>query len=177
MQIYWIRHTSVAVAPGTCYGQSDVPTAATFEEEAAHTRQQLEGICFDAVYTSPLCRAARLASFCGYPEAIRDDRLKEMNMGDWEMRRYEEIDDPALALWYDDYLHLPATGGESFPMLYHRVSSFIDDLLRHPFERVAVFAHGGVIVSAGIYFGLYDEAHAFERQLPYGGVLKIDFLK
>ncbi len=174
MEIYLIRHTRVGVPPGTCYGQSDVPTADTFEEEAAEVKRRLEGIVFDRTYTSPLSRAAKLAAYCGFPDAIRDDRLKEMNMGAWEMQRYDEIRDPALTAWYDDYMHLPATGGESFPILYQRVASFLEELQTQSFERVAIFAHGGVLVSAGIYFGLFSEEQAFEHQPAYGGMMKIE---
>ena len=120
MDVILARHTSVGVPKGTCYGFSDVPVADTFEAEAAETKRRLEGLTFDAVYSSPLTRARKLASFCGWPEPYVDDRLKEMNMGEWEMRKFDEIDDPNLQLWYDDYMHLAATGGESFPELYHR---------------------------------------------------------
>ena len=174
MQIYLIRHTSVAVAPGTCYGQTDVDTAETFEEEAAVTKSRIDGITFDKVFTSPLSRAAKLAAYCGYHDAIRDDRLKEMNMGEWEMRRYDEIDDPHLQAWYEDFLHLPTTGGEGFPDLYRRVASFLDELRQQPYERVAVFAHGGVLICAGIYGGLFTAAEAYDHQTGYGGMEVIE---
>ena len=35
MVVYLIRHTSVDVPQGVCYGQTDVPLNPTFEEEAA----------------------------------------------------------------------------------------------------------------------------------------------
>ena len=41
MIVTLIRHTSVAVAPGICYGQSDVDVAASFADEAAAVRQRL----------------------------------------------------------------------------------------------------------------------------------------
>lgn len=174
MEVIMIRHTRVAVPPGTCYGQSDVPLADTFGQEAAQTRAALA--CFepfDAVYSSPLSRALRLAAYCGYPEARCDDRLMEMSMGQWEMRRYDEIDDPALQQWYGDYLHLPTRGGESFPQLYARVADFLDELRRQPYRKVAVFAHGGPLVCAGIYAGLFSEEDSFAHQVPYGGIQQI----
>lgn len=164
----------MAVAHGTCYGQTDVDTAETFEEEAVVTKSRIDGITFDKVFTSPLSRAAKLAAFCGYPDAIRDDRLKEMNMGEWEMRRYEEIDDPHLQAWYQDFLHLPTTGGEGFPQLYQRVVSFLDELRKQPYERVAVFAHGGVLICAGIYGGLFTAEEAYDHLTGYGGMEVIE---
>jgi len=41
MEVVLIRHTSVDVPKGTCYGWSDVPVAETFEHEAAETKAQL----------------------------------------------------------------------------------------------------------------------------------------
>ena len=174
MRVTLIRHTSVAVPKGTCYGWSDVAVTDTFEEEAEATRQRLADCHFDHVYTSPLLRAQRLAAWCGHADATPDDRLKEMNMGEWEMQRWDEIRDEALQRWFDDYMHLPATGGESFPMLYARVADFFDELRQKPFSHVAVFAHGGVIVAAGIYAGLWTETDAFSHQPPYGGVVEME---
>lgn len=44
MNIYLIRHTSVDVPKGLCYGQSDVPLRPTFEAEAAVTKAKIESI-------------------------------------------------------------------------------------------------------------------------------------
>lgn len=174
MKVYLIRHTSVDVAPGTCYGQTDVPLKASFEEEAAVCKSRIEGLVFDKVYTSPLSRCTRLAAFCGYPGAERDDRLKEINCGKWEMKRYDDISDPRLREWYDDYLHIPATGGESFMDLLHRVSSFLEELKQHPYEQVLIFAHGGVLISAQVYAGVIKPEQGFDAISPYGGMVVID---
>lgn len=174
MKVTLIRHTSVNVEKGTCYGWSDVPVAATFEQEAAVTKAALEGKTFDIVYTSPLSRARLLAAFCGFPYAVTDDRLKEMNMGDWEMRKYDNINDPNLQAWYDDYIHLAATNGESFTMLYHRVKAFLDELKASSRSSAAIFAHGGVLLCAGLYAGLYTTERLFDNLTPYGGILEIN---
>jgi len=173
MKVTMIRHTSVAVPKGTCYGWSDIDVADTFEQEAEATRQRIAHCHFDQAFTSPLRRARLLAAWCGHADATPDDRLKEMNMGEWEMQRWDDIRDEALQRWYDDYMHLPATGGESFPMLYARVADFLDELRRQPWHHVAVFAHGGVAVAAGIHAGLWSADNAFAHQPPYGGVVEL----
>ena len=91
MEVTFIRHTSVDIPPGVCYGQSDVPLRDSFEQEAAITSENLktyrrQGRDFDHVYTSPLSRCVRLATYCGYPDAERDKRIMEINFGDWECR-------------------------------------------------------------------------------------------
>ena len=175
MKVILIRHTRVDVPRGTCYGWSDVPVADTFEQEAAVTKANLDRFKpFDAVYSSPLTRATKLASYCGYPTPTLDDRLKEMNMGDWEMKRYNDIRDPNLQCWYNDYMHLAATNGESFPLLYARIAAFLDELRRQPYHRVAIFAHGGVLICAGIYARLFPEEGCFQHLVDFGGIEEIE---
>ena len=74
MEVILIRHTSVDVPKGVCYGQTDVPLRDSFEEEASITAQQLQNDVFDAVFTSPLSRCTRLADHCGYPDGLRSRR-------------------------------------------------------------------------------------------------------
>ncbi len=175
MQVVLIRHTSVAVPRGTCYGQTDVPVSDTFEQEAEQTLRNLQPFMpLDAVYSSPLTRARKLAAYCGYPTPTVDARLMEMNMGQWEMQLYDEIQDPHLQAWYHDYMHLPTTGGEAFPDLRARVASFLDQLRQQEHERVAIFAHGGVLVAAGLYAGLYTEENAWNHLVPFGGLITIE---
>ena len=175
MEIVLIRHTSVDVVRGTCYGQTDVDVAESFDDEALEVRHKLgKWDSFDIAYSSPLSRAVKLARSVGFDSVELDDRLKEMNMGEWEMKCYDEIDDPHLQDWYADYLHERATGGESFQDLKQRVYDFLDELKAKPFERVAVFAHAGVLVCAGLYAQLFDEDDCFSHQVPYGGIEVIE---
>ena len=93
MEVILIRHTSVDVPKGTCYGQSDVPVATTFAEEAEVTRQKLEQYQpFDAVYASPLTRARLLAAYCGYPRP----RLEPAN---WQPIAAIQILRPTSGCW------------------------------------------------------------------------------
>lgn len=169
-----LRHTSVDVPPGVCYGHTDVPLRDSFPEEAARTAASLAGERFDAVYTSPLSRATRLADYCGYPDAVRDDRLKELNFGRWEMQRFDDITDPRLSEWYADYENVRATDGESFADQYARVAAFLDELRSLPHRRVAIFAHGGVLLCAQIYAGVLPKEKAFSSLTPYGGKVVLE---
>ena len=89
----------------------------------------------DSVYTSPLTRCVRLATYCGYPDAERDKRIMEINFGDWEMNPFEQNEDPRLQEWYADYINVAATGRESFAIQYRRVSQFLDELKKKPYTR------------------------------------------
>ncbi len=132
MTEFWIvRHTAVAVAAGTCYGRSDVPLRESFAEEAAAVLRRLQGERFDQVWSSPLGRCTRLAAFCGYADARRDDRLRELDFGAWEMQRFDAIRDPQLRRWYDDWIHERPTGGESFADQCRRVGEFLEEVARN----------------------------------------------
>ncbi len=171
MRVYLIRHTSVAVAKGICYGQTDVPLNASFEDEARIVKERLEGIQPAAVFSSPLSRCARLASFCGFNNVILDERLKELNFGDWEEERWDDID---MSVWADDWINPPAPDGESFAGMYERVASFFDELKGETYDTVFVFTHGGVICCARIYFGQTDFNNAFDWMPQYGEVVEFN---
>ena len=174
MELILVRHTTPDVPKGTCYGFSDVDVTSDFIAEAEETLSNLKKyLPVDKAFTSPLKRAWKLADFCGFADAEIDERLKEMNMGEWEMKLYDEIKDPAIQDWYKDYLNLPATGGEGFPNLYRRVSEFLDQLKQKPYKKVAIFAHGGPIVCAAVYAGICTPENGFSIAPKYGGILSL----
>ena len=97
----------------------------------------------------------------------------EINFGDWEMKKFDEITDPRLKEWYADYMNVRATNGESFTMQYQRVANFLDELKEKDYEQVAVFAHGGVLICAQLYAGIIKPEEAFSALTPYGGIVRL----
>lgn len=178
MKVYIVRHTSV-VPDGniTCYGNTDVDTRPTFEQEAEQTRRRLEGIpAVDAVFTSPLSRASKLAAFVGYPDAIRDDRLKEMNFGQWELRPWEELmHGQSYEEFFAYYIDHPTPGGESLMMQYNRVKEFIEEKRAEGYKAILVFCHGGVINCARALSGLCNIREAFAYLPDFGSVTELEF--
>lgn len=172
MSVYLIRHTSVAVPEGICYGQTDVPLNTSFEEEARTVKEKLEGIRPDAVFSSPLSRCVKLAGFCGFDNALPDERLKELDFGDWEGKKWAETD---MSVWAEDWINTPAPHGESFLKMYERVASFFDKLKEETCNTAFVFTHGGVIRCACIYFGQANLHNAFAWKPQYGEVVKFDW--
>lgn len=174
MELVLIRHTSVNVEPGICYGQSDVPVRGSFPQEAAAVKEKLAGMDFDAVYSSPLSRCVKLARYCGYDNPILDARLMEMDFGEWEMKHYDDITDPRLKLWFDDYINVQATGGESSMQQRARFIGFIDNIRKQPHSRIAIFTHGGIIIHALAAFTGLSYSQAFRHQPGYGAIVRIE---
>lgn len=180
MQLICVRHTAVAVPKGVCYGRTDVPLAADFKQEAEAIAQRLRTYAFgtsDAIYTSPLSRCTRLADFCGFPWAIRDSRLLEMDFGSWEMQPWQTIDDPVLKAWFEDWIHRPTAAGDSFVAMLSRVGTFVDELQGRACSRALLFTHGGVIACLNVLSGVYGPQEAFRSLPPCGSVVEIEMDK
>ena len=173
-KIYMIRHTSVNVPRGTCYGQTDVEVNATFEQEAAVSKAGIEGLHFDKVFSSPLHRCVKLATFCGYPDAERRDEIKEINFGQWEMRKYDDIHDAFIEAWYRDYVNTRAPGGESFKDQFERVALFLDEMRGSKYSDVLVFTHGGVMACSLLYCGKVEIKDVFSHVPDYGKMITFE---
>ncbi|MDZ7936494.1 MAG: histidine phosphatase family protein [Emticicia sp.] len=123
MEIYLIRHTEVIGSKTICYGQSNPPLAATFVEEAALLKAKLP-TDFDAVYSSPLQRCRDLATALQFENVHFVDELKEINFGDWENRKWNDLNQEELNDWMSDFVHIKPPNGENLIELNLRVSSF-----------------------------------------------------
>lgn len=179
MQLTLIRHTRVDVPTGICYGQTDVPLASTFPDEADLVKQQLKPFHFDVVFTSPLTRAVRLAEYCGFSHAVKDERLLELNFGDWEMQSYDQLyqTDQRFKYWCDHYWDTPTPHGESLAIQAQRFLSFKNSLALLPIasdqSHFAAFCHGGILAIALAQQTEIPLQQALSQVPPYGSVITI----
>ena len=140
MQVFLIRHPRPLVEPGVCYGRLDVdcadpqPVAARLHLPAATT-----------ILSSPLRRARRLAEALD-PCFRFDERLSEIDFGDWEGRRWDDIDRAAIDDWAADVLNYTPPRGESVADLQRRVVDLAGELAANRAgASVALITHAGVI--------------------------------
>lgn len=178
MTIDWIRHTSLSIDPILCYGQTDVPVSKNFEREAEQVKQKLDalGHRYDASFTSPLSRATLLADYCGYGDAIRDDRLMEFNFGSWEMRPWYDISDLALGnedLWFATWHQLEIPDGETLQNMILRVEEFISSCKEKGYSHIICFCHGGVINTAQYITGQIGYDDIFKLTPKHGEIISI----
>lgn len=152
MQLFLIRHPLPKVAPGICYGRSDLTLAGDVAAAAARIRPQIPiGL---PIYSSPLRRCRELAAAL-HPAPRHDDRLREMDFGDWEMQPWAGIQRAALDGWAADPLGYAPPGGESVGELRRRVCEFVAGLGESGIAQAALVTHAGVIkVLAGLEGGL-----------------------
>ncbi|HNI81500.1 MAG TPA: histidine phosphatase family protein [Rhodocyclaceae bacterium] len=170
MELHLIRHPRPDVAPGVCYGQTDVGLAESAAAVAARLRPLLPAGC--ALIASPLRRARLLADALGTPQL--DPRLMEIHFGDWEGQRYADLGS-ALDAWAAAPLDFAPPGGETPRQMAARVLDFLHDLqATPPAAAVAIVAHGGPLrVIAGHLLGLPD-THWLGLDFACGEATRID---
>ena len=84
-QLVLVRHGETEwTEKGLLHGRLDIPLSAAGILHAKHTADHLQGETIEAIYTSPLSRAAQTASIIGEPHGLKPkalDGLREMDFG------------------------------------------------------------------------------------------------
>jgi alpha-ribazole phosphatase len=173
MRLIVIRHTKVAVEPGVCYGQSDVPLSESYNQEKKWVAAQLKESSVEAVYASPLSRCRQLA-YDLFPKntIVCDSRLKELDFGSWELNTWEEIyASEEGKTWMANFQTLPTQNGESYPDMRKRIESFLSELSSNGHQTVAIVTHAGVIRIMKSIVEKHPISELFETFKPeYGSI-------
>jgi alpha-ribazole phosphatase len=173
MEIHLIRHTTPIIDKNVCYGQSDVLLKDTFQEEAERVLEKLPRNA-DVIYTSPFIRCIKLAERIAQAFSLpikKDDRLKEMNFGAWEMKRWDDIDKEALMKWMNDYQNERCPQGESYFDLVIRLKEFFNEIKHNQYQSVIVVTHAGVIKSSNVILGQRSLKDAMSTKVEFGSIL------
>ncbi len=173
MEIYLIRHTTPAVAAGTCYGQADLDVTQSFEQEASIIQQHLPQN-IHRVYTSPLQRCRKLAAhlFPAHDLQLHDD-LKEISCGEWELKLWNDIPQETLMPWMNDFVNVRIPGGESYTDLYERTTKRFSTIAENELPA-AIVSHGGVVRSILSHLTQTPLLESFNVfKLHYGCVVKL----
>lgn len=176
MKLTLVRHTSLQIAPGICYGQTDIDVGASFWDEANQLKAKLAGIQFDAVYASPLQRCTKLAVALDYGKAIEDARLMELNFGDWETCAWEDIPRDIFDGWAYDYANLAPPQGETFSQLQQRAIHILEELkLENTGKHILIVTHGGLIRALLAHVLNMELKGLFRFNIDYTSVTELDF--
>ncbi len=172
-EIYLIRHTTPAVEKGTCYGQADLDVTESFFDEAALIKQYLPAH-IQSVYASPLQRCSKLAQHL-FPShnILFHDELKEINCGEWELKKWNDIPQEIVMPWMNDFVNVRIPGGESYLDLFERTTTMFESIAAKK-ETAAIVSHGGVLRSILSHLtdtALIDSFNIFKLQ--YGCVVKL----
>ena len=148
--LWVVRHAQPMVAPGLCYGATDMRAdqAATRDAALALARQLPDGT---RVFSSPMQRCTQLTQellrLRADLQAAIEPRLAEMDFGCWEGQRWDAIPKAAIDEWTADFGRLRFGGKESVQALVDRVAAVWDET-RASGLPAAWITHAGVIRAA-----------------------------
>ena len=167
-ELYLIRHGETELnTAGVFYGWTDCGISEKGVMQAEDLADILQEVSFDAVISSNLCRAvvtAAIVSGCTPDEIRKDERLRELNFGDWEGLHFKEIREKhknEWEKWSSDWKNTAPPKGENFLEFYLRIKSSIEDILSEfKGKRVLIVSHQGTMrVIPMILLGLDVEAY------------------
>lgn len=164
LELVLLRHGSTQWNVERRYlGHTDLPLLPSSMEQFAQQEGNSEGLeDFWRVYSSDLTRCRQTLA-CIMPAlrevAVYDNRLREMNFGDWEGLTYDQLKISSLyRSWLDDPEAVTPPNGESWKKFEERVDNFLLELVQAAeeesvtstftqpcFRRVLIVTHGGVI--------------------------------
>ena len=139
-------------ADGNRYcGRTNVPLTAKGVSQAERVRELLKDYSFDAIFCSPLSRAKNTAEIASnnYGNIQVDNRLIEVDFGEWEGKRPEDFQSEDPESWHN-WLDNPAENragrtGETATEIINRLNSFYNELIqKYDGKTVLVVGHNGI---------------------------------
>jgi alpha-ribazole phosphatase len=178
MQLVLVRHPQPEIAPGVCYGSSDIAASEAAIARVAATLRMAGLPGSLPIYASPLARCAVLARQLGGPVAF-DPRMAEMDFGAWEMQPWDAIARSEIDAWAADLLHYRPGGGENVLAVALRVQQFYDELRYAMPQGALLVCHAGTMrLLAALHAGGSLEqaalrAAAQPHRIGYGEVMML----
>lgn len=150
MKLWLVRHAQPSIAPGVCYGATDVAADAPATLQAALALAELlpHGV---QLISSTLQRCEHLAQCL---RGLRPDlsyktdvRLREMNFGCWEGQPWDAIPQAEVDCWVANFGEHRFGGAESVSQVMQRVAGVWDETQQAGQDAVWI-THAGVIRAA-----------------------------
>jgi broad specificity phosphatase PhoE len=174
--ISFVRHGETAHnREGKFQGRADVELSARGLEQVARLATRLATADIAAVYSSPLARARQtamaIAAVAGC-EVEADNRLIELDYGEWDGRPLGDIAAREWAAWRADPTFAPP-GGESLTAVTERVASFCRERLADRESHVIAVSHVSPIKAAVCWALGVDERATWQMQLGLATITDI----
>lgn len=127
-------------------GSSDIQLTPHGQAEARELGKRLDGLEFDAIFSSPMQRARRTAAIAGFANPTITPLLREFDYGVYEGVTTKEIHEtrPGWEVFKDG-----CPGGETPGQVYARAGEFIE-LASSTGGRVLAFAHGHILRAVAV---------------------------
>jgi alpha-ribazole phosphatase len=177
MRLILIRHPKPQCENGICYGRLDLECDPQALSEAVSRLRSLASASL--IFTSPARRARDLAAQLGTQTTV-DDRLQELDFGDWEGRRWQDLGRHAIDAWSQGLPDSAPPNGETLTAMAGRCAAWIKSLQPSESPVLAVTHAGPIRIMKSILNGeslltYFTEAIPFaepiELQLQDGAIV------
>ncbi len=148
IRLHLLRHARTTAPSGSLVGSTDVDLSESGMRQARELARRLPDdvpcLC------SPMLRCRqtlnRLQANGVASDVVFDERLREMDFGDWEMKTFSELadNDAGIDAWME-YVHFTFPGGESVDHFVARIRDLLAEFRTRPDEEILLLTHGGVI--------------------------------
>ena len=149
MRLILVRHGQTAWhAESRHVGNADIPLDGTGREQARLVADRLAETDIDVAFSSPLSRCLEMASLVAEPHGIgveTDDRLREMDLGEWSGETYGSVAEKhgdIISRWTKDPGSLTPPGGEQLEQVRGRTVSWLEEIwASYKWKTVFVSSH------------------------------------
>ena len=163
-RLHVIRHAPVAIE-GLCYGRTDVPVSLEPQEAFASIADLPN---FEVLWTSPASRCRQLAELIAERNGASlcvDQRICEMDFGDWDGIPWADISAEELNHWMLHWKTHGPPGGETLREHEARVRDWeasLDSAQSH-----LLVSHAGVVRALWVIREALTWEAAFQRIVPW----------
>lgn len=187
MEIYIIRHgETIWNKQKLLQGRTDIELTEAGKQLARITGEQLMGVAFDRIYSSPLKRAYETAVQISNGRNIpilKNDLLKEISFGDWEGQNMSVLSKDGtqkFRYFFDKpQLYESAANGENLDELCKRAATFMENVIEpaaSECNRIMIVAHGAINKALMRYIKKQDMEYFWSGGLQKNcGAIIIDY--
>lgn len=184
MLIYIVRHGETnANVKGYLQGWTNDSLNENGIKLAIITGRGMRGIHFDYCISSPLVRARETAEIIlqesgnDIPVQI-DDRIKEINMGNWECKKFRpserEVDEHDMKLFFTKPFEFGGfPGGETIKEVCIRTQAFLKELIERDDNKTYLVTTHGFALRGMLNFLYEDKTDYWHGHVPYNCAVNI----
>ncbi len=156
MNIYMVRHGQTEMnVKRVYYGSTDCDINSTGVLQAEKLSEFFKNIDLDIIISSDLKRAYHTAQIIKGDrniDIVKDERLREINFGDWENRTFIDIreNDPEnYKIWTKNWLDIKFPNGESYMEFASRIEKAFFDIIEKykNYNNILITSHNGTLSS------------------------------
>lgn len=166
-------------------GRKDSPLTPLGIEQAKKLGDQLKQTPLQRIYASSSQRAWDTALYARGKrkvEIIKTNQLMEMDFGNWEGKKWSEIerlypDERKIMLEHPEQYQAISSQGETYGEVEKRVVSFVEEILeKHSGENILLVSHGIVLkVLINYYRGNGIEFLNHRPHIPWSTLYQLSF--